>query len=311
MEDSVPNSTLNEWDTLSNQLANVAAQLDKSVVCVDGGHRIGSSGIIWRPGIVVTASHMLRRTEHIEVILGHQSRAKATFAGRDMGTDVAVLRLENAGFGAPAQLSDASKLRLGELVLALGRSRLGDLAASSGIIARLGAAWQTWRGGKMDRLVRPDVTLYPGQSGGALVDSSAKVLGMNTAALARAATITVPTSTVERVVNEILEHGSVFRPYLGLAMQPVELPKELAGKLKIVRESALMVMQVESDSPSAAAGIMLGDIILGINAQPAAGIEDIQHALRNAKREDSVELEYARGGQLASTKVKLADRPRR
>jgi serine protease Do len=146
MEDSVPNSTLNEWDTLSNQLASVAAQLDKSVVCVDGGHRIGSSGIIWRPGIVVTASHMLRRTEHIEVILGHQSRAKATFAGRDMGTDVAVLRLENAGFGAPAQLSDASKLRLGELVLALGRSRLGDLAASSGIIARVGAKWIVWCG---------------------------------------------------------------------------------------------------------------------------------------------------------------------
>src|SRR5437588_3739146 len=128
------NSTVAGWDALSDQLAGVAQQLDKSIVCVDGGHRIGSSGIIWRPGIVVTASHMLRRTEHIEVTFGDQSRAKATLAGRDTGTDVAVLRLENAGSGAPAQLSEGSKLRLGQLVLALGRSRLGDLAASSGII---------------------------------------------------------------------------------------------------------------------------------------------------------------------------------
>ncbi|HEX4664632.1 MAG TPA: S1C family serine protease [Terriglobales bacterium] len=305
------NAIHTEWDALSNQLAGVAQQLDKSIVCVDGGHRIGSSGILWRPGIVVTASHMLRRTDHIEAIFGDQSRAGATLLGRDPGTDVAVLRLENASLGTPAQLSEAPKLRLGQLVLALGRSRLGDLAATSGIIARLGAPFQTWRGGKIDRLLRPDVTLYPGQSGSALVDSGAKVLGMNTSALARAAAITVPTATVQRVVNEILQHGSVFRPYLGLAMQPVALPKELAGKLKIARESALMVMQVESDSPSAAAGIMLGDIILGINGQAAAGIEDIQHALRNAKREDSVDLEYARGGQLASAKVKLADRPRR
>jgi S1-C subfamily serine protease len=307
----MPNSTVAEWDALSDQLAGVAQQLDKSIVCVDGGHRIGCSGIIWRPGIVVTASHMLRRTDHIDVIFGDQSRTPASFAGRDPGTDIAVLRLENASLGTPAQLFEAPKLRLGQLVLALGRSRLGDLAATSGIIARLGAPWQTWRGGKIDRLLRPDVTLYPGQSGSALVDSSAKVLGMNTSALARGAAITVPTANVERVVSEILEHGSVFRPYLGLAMQPVALPKELAGKLKIARESALMVMQVESDSPSAKAGMMLGDIILSINSQPAAGIEDIQQALRSAKRDDSVELEYARSGQLASTKMKLADRPLR
>ena len=134
---------------------------------------------------------------------------------------------------------------------------------------------------------------------------------MNTSGLARAATITVPTATVERVVGEILEHGSVFRPYLGLAMQPVAVPKELASKLKLDRESALMVMQVEPGSPSAVAGMTLGDIILSVNGQPATGIEHIQQALGSAKRGDTAELGYARGGQLASAKVKLAGRPRR
>lgn len=300
-----------EWDTLSNQFAEVAEKTSKSVVAVHGGRRVAGTGIVWRAGVVVTASHMLRRTEEIEVTLAGKSRTKATFAGRDPGTDIAVLRLDNATSAQPAQLGDGAGVRVGQLVLAVGRSSLGDPAASAGIIARTGAAWQTWRGGRIDALLRPDVTLYPGQSGSALVDSHGNVLGMNTSALARASAITVPTATVERVVSEILEHGGVFRAYLGLAMQPVALPPELANKLKVERDTALMIMQVEPGSPSAESGMMLGDLIIAINRRPVSGIDDIQRALLAAKRGDSVELEYARGGQTATTKVKLAERPRR
>lgn len=299
------------WETLSSQFAEVAEQASKFVVAVYGGRRVAGSGILWRPGIVVTASHMLRRTDDVEVTFGGQTRHKTTLLGRDPGTDVAVLRLENRDSAAPELLSDASKLRVGQLILAVGRSTVGDLAASAGIIARLGAAWQTWRGGKIDSLLRPDVNLYPGQSGSALVDSRGRLLGMNTSVLARAATITVPTATVERAVNEILQHGSVFRPYLGLAMQTVSVPTDLASKLKIDHDSALMVMQVEPGSPASDAGITLGDLIVSINSQFVSGIEDIQRTLSKAKRDDSVELGYVRGGQLASLKVKLADRPRR
>ena len=300
-----------EWDALSDQLSLVAEKSAKFVVSVHGGHRIGASGILWRPDLVVTTSHTLRRTEGIEVAFGAKSSVKTRFLGRDSGTDVAVLRLESAISEAPAQLNDGAGLRVGQLVLAVGRSRLNDLAASAGIIARLGDAWQTWRGGRIDRLLRPDVTLYPGQSGSALVDSQGRVLGMNTSALARAAAITIPTTTIERVVNEIVEHGGVFRPYLGLAMQPVAVPEDLARKLKTDHDTVLMVMQVEPGSPGAEAGLMLGDLILTVNAQAAAGIERIQHALSQAKRGDAVELGYARAGQLATVKVKLADRPGR
>lgn len=299
------------WETLSNQFAEIAEQSSKFIVAVHGGRRVAGSGIVWRTGIVVTASHMLRRTDDIEVAFGPESQHKATFLGRDPGTDVAVLRLEKADPAAPELLSDTNKLRVGQLILAVGRSTLGDLAASAGIIARLGTPWQTWRGGKIDTLLRPDVTLYPGQSGSALVDSRGRVLGMNTSVLARAATITVPTATVERVVNEIVEHGGVFRPYLGLAMQAISVPTDLAGKLKIDQNSALMVMQVEPGSPCSDAGITLGDLIVSMNSQPVSGIDDIQRTLSKAKRGDSVDLGYVRGGQLASLKVKLADRPRR
>jgi S1-C subfamily serine protease len=298
-----------QWDTLSGQFAEIAEQAGRFVVAVHGGSRIAGSGIFWRPGIVVTANHTLRRTGECEVTFWDKSSRKAALVGRDPGTDVAILRAEGAS-AETAQFGSPGELRVGQFVMAIGRSTLGDLSASAGIIARLGASWQTWRGGRIDSLLRPDVTLYRGQSGSALVDSRGRVLGMNTSALARSAAITVPNATIDRVVDEILQHGGVFRPYLGLAMQPIAIPPELKTKHNLQSETALMVMQVEASSPSTEAGIMLGDVIVAIAGAPVQGIEQVQRALSSARRGDSIDIAYVRGGQLASANVKLADRPR-
>jgi S1-C subfamily serine protease len=263
--------------------------------------------MVWRAGVIVTASHLLRRGEGIELTFAQRDGVKASLAGRDPGTDLAVLQFEEASLAPAVQTAKTSDLRVGQLVLAVGRSKLGDLAAAAGIVARLGGAWQTWRGGRIDSLLRPDLTLHPGQSGSALVDSRGFVLGMNTSTLARASTITIPTATVDRVLDEILQHGGVFRPYLGLAMQAVALPPEIGGKTG----RGLMVMQVEPESPAAASGISLGDIILGVEGDHIGGVEDLQRVLGAKKRGDSVELKYARAGKPATANVKLADRPRR
>lgn len=299
-----------EWNSLSNQFAEAAEKAGKSVVAVHGGSRLAASGIIWRAGIVVTASHMLRRAEEITLLMPDKTEAPAKFAGRDPGTDLAILKTEAKSGSASIETAASSALRVGQWVLGVGRSGLGDLAASAGIIARLGAAWRSWRGGHLDRLVRPDITLYPGQSGSALIDSSGRFLGMNTSALARGAAITVPAATIDRVLDEILAHGHVFRPYLGIAMQPVELPEALISELKINR-IGLMVMNVEPGSPSAQARIMLGDIITGVNGREITGVEHLQAALRELKRGDSLALTYVRGGKLATANVKVADRPQR
>ena len=299
------------WNDLSSQFSEVAARAGKSIVAIHGGRRLSASGVLWRMGVVVTASHMLRRTDDLSLTLPDKSRTKTSFAGRDPGTDLAILRIESAPSATPAESGAGARLQVGQIILAVGRSGLGDLAATAGIVARLGEAWQTWRGGQIDSLLRPDVTLYPGQAGSALVDSSGSVLGINTPALARASTITIPAATVNRVVDEILEHGGVFRPYLGLAMQAVALPQDLAGKLKIEQDAALMVMQVEAESPSAKAGITLGDLIVTINEHRSGGIDDIQRTLLRAKRGESVKLTYVRGGQPATATVKLAERPQR
>ena len=303
-------SAYTQWDTLSNQFAEAAEKAGRSVVAVQGGARLAASGILWRAGIVITASHMLRRTEEITLLMPDKSESPATFAGRDPGTDLAILKIEGKSGSASIETASSSALRVGQWVLGIGRSGLGDLAASAGIIARLGSEWRTWRGGHLDRLIRPDITLYPGQSGSALVDSSGRFLGMNTSALARGAAIAVPAATINRVVDEILAHGHVFRPYLGIAMQPVELPQALVSELKI-NPIGLMVMNVEPGSPSAQAGIMLGDIITGVKGSHISGVEHLQAALRELKRGDSLDLTYVRGGKTATASVKVADRPQR
>jgi len=303
-------SAYTQWDTLSNQFAEAAEKAGRSVVAVQGGARLAASGILWRAGIVITASHMLRRAEEITLLMPDKSESPATFAGRDPGTDLAILKIEGKSGSASIETASSSALRVGQWVLGIGRSGLGDLAASAGIIARLGSEWRTWRGGHLDRLIRPDITLYPGQSGSALVDSSGRFLGMNTSALARGAAIAVPAATINRVVDEILAHGHVFRPYLGIAMQPVELPQALVSELKI-NPIGLMVMNVEPGSPSAQAGIMLGDIITGVKGSHISGVEHLQAALRELKRGDSLDLTYVRGGKTATASVKVADRPQR
>src|SRR6185312_649675 len=143
-----------QWDALSGQFAEIADRAGKFTVAVHGGGRVASSGVAWRSGIVVTVSHMLRRSEDVEVTLPDKSCAKATVLGRDPGTDVAVLRLDGTHPEPIAQFSKAENLRVGHLIMAIGRSTQGDLAANAGIVARLGGAWQSWRGGQIDSLLR-------------------------------------------------------------------------------------------------------------------------------------------------------------
>jgi S1-C subfamily serine protease len=223
-ENVVTNGTQKSvWTQLSVSFANTIADLENSIVAIDGGGRSTTSGVVWQPGVIVTTHHGLRLRENIQIIFSGESLS-ARWIGSDATTDLAVL-----GFDAdkltPAPSANDLVTRAGEIVLSVGRSRLGDISASCGIIARTGSAWRTWRGGEIDRLIRPDIQLYVGQSGNALVNEQQQVLGINSPALARQAVITIPAQTIRRVVDAILKLGHVPRPFLGLAMQPIPIPE--------------------------------------------------------------------------------------
>jgi len=294
------------WSALSRQIAETIEAVEDSIVTVHGGGRSTSSGVVWRPGVIVTVRQELRRTDSLQVAQQGEPFS-AELAGSDAGTDLAVLRVKKSA-DKPAQTGNAAPARVGELVLSVGRSALGDVSASAGIIARLGSSWRTWRGGQMDSLIRPDLQLYVGQSGSALVNENRQVLGINSTALARNAVITVPAATIDRVVDAILERGHVPRPYLGAAMQAVPVPEGLRSQFAQGVGEALLVLHVEANAPAATAGILVGDLLLSVNGQEVHNVHAVQHQISSLKVGDPVAIAVIRGGVRMDLKVILADR---
>jgi S1-C subfamily serine protease len=304
MEKSVQGAGV--WSGLSRQITETIEAVQDSIVTVHGGGRSTSSGVVWRPGVVVTVRHGLRRSDSLQA--AHRGEPfHATLAGADAGTDLAVLRIDPSATKPVDTASDQS-VRVGELVLAVGRSSLGDISASAGIVARLGSGWRTWRGGQMDRLIRPDVQLYVGQSGSALVNEARQVLGINSSALARNAVITVPASTIDRVVDAILERGHVPRPFLGAAMQAVPVPEAQRAHFGEGVDEALLVLHVEPNAPAASGGILVGDLLLSVDDHAVHNVHEVQHRLSSLKVGDPVVIGVVRGGVKMDLKVILADR---
>jgi S1-C subfamily serine protease len=294
--------------SFSQELAAAAEQAGTSVVTVHARHRVPSSGIHWRKGVLVTANHTVRREDEISILVHGGKRASAKLAGRDPGTDLAVLKFDQDGVAVP-QFGDAAKVKLANLVLALGRTRSGNLVASAGIIGGLSGEYRTWRGGRIEQSIRLDLALYSGFSGGPLVNAEGKVLGLNTNGFGRGRAVTIPVATINRVVDELLEKGYITRPYLGIAMQPVALPEALRGKLKSPAAAGLMVLHVEPGGPAEKAGIVLGDVIVELQGKPALDPEHIQDLLASAKVNDKVVTTVIRGGAPLELSITLGERP--
>ena len=297
-----------QWSTLSAELAACAEKIGNSVVCIHSHHRHAASGVVWQKGAIVTANHALTRPE-VTVTNAQGQSFTAEVAGQDPTTDLAVLKIPESAEIPQAKIGDAKELKIGHLALALGRTRRGNLVASSGIISGLFGAWRTWRGGEIDQFVRPDLVLYPGFSGGPLVNAGEQVLGVNTLGLRRGAPITIPSSTVSRIVPELLEKGRIARPYLGLAMQPVALPAEMRNKLNLSTGSGALIMHVEPDGPAGKAGLLLGDILTAIRGNPIEDTDDVQVQLAKSRVGESVSVSLIRGGQRIEAPLELGERP--
>lgn len=294
--------------SLSYELSGGAENVGASVVTVHGRHRVPSSGVYWRENTVVTADHTLRRDGDIPLTLPSGKRIAAKLAGRDPSTDLAVLKLEGTEGLAVPKYADAASIKLANVVLALGRTRSGNLVASAGIIGGLSGEWRTWRGGRIDRSIRLDVAFYPGFSGGPLVNAEGKVVGMNTGGLAHGRPVTVPASTISPIVEELLKKGHVARPYLGAALQPVNLPDDLRDKLKSGPPAGLLVVHIEAGGPANKAGVVLGDIIVELEGKIVVDTEQVRDLLSSHKSGDTIALTMLRGGSPLKLSVTLAER---
>jgi len=306
----VENQTKNTLQDLSHDLAQAVEQIGQSVVAIKGRRHLSSSGVYWRDGTIVTAAHTIRRTDGISAILPSGQTVPVSFGGADPSTDLAVLKLDSEALSIP-RFSDTAQLQVGHLVVAVGRGAQRGLNATLGLVGVLSGAWRTWRGGLVDQFIGLDLTLRPGVAGGPLVDAHARVLGINTSAFSRNIALAIPVSTVNRVVQRLLDKGHMNRGYLGLGMQPVPLPEELKRSLGLSADSGLLVVTVDADGPGAQGGVLFGDVIVSLDNRAVASVRDLQPFLEPESVGNTITVSLVRGGQPVELTITVGERKRK
>lgn len=291
---------------LSDALAATVEATGPAVVRVEGRRRLPATGIVWSAdGIIVTAHHVVQRDENMGVGLPNGQAVPATLVGRDPTTDLAVLRAQTEGLTPPAW-ADLESLQVGHLVLALGRPGR-SIQATLGIVSALGDSWRTPAGGRLDRYLQTDLVMYPGFSGGPLVDAAGQVLGLNTSALLRGISLAVPVSTLRQVIETLLAHGRVRRGYLGVGAQPVRLPAAL--KQQLGQETGVLLVSVEPESPAEQGGLLLGDTIVSLDGQPVRHMDDLLALLSGDQVGAAVRVRIVRSGQVQELTVVIGVHP--
>ena len=243
--------------------------------------RGSGSGFIFTPdGFILTNSHVVHGAKKIEVTVSDGHKYQADLIGDDMDTDLAVIRI-NAPNLVPALLGEAKQIRVGQLVIAIGNPYGFQYSVTAGVVSALGRSLRAQSGRLMDDVIQTDAALNPGNSGGPLVNSRGEVIGVNTAMILPAQGISFATSidTAKFVASRLIRDGKVSRSYIGLAGQNVPLPRRIVRYYNLPVESGILVVSFEGNSPARKGGVREGDIIIGLDDRPTAGIDDLHKLL--------------------------------
>ncbi len=293
--------TENILKALSNQMADAVEKVSPAIVKVNGRQRQPASGIVFGDNLVLTADHVLEREEDITIETADKRTLSAQFVGRDVSTDLAVLRVE--GLNTTAASVAASAGRVGEYVLLVGRPSSESLMASGGIISAVGGPLKIGQQVNLEKYIQTDATPYPGFSGGALIDAEGAVIGLTTTGLARGVTLVVPASVAMNIANNIAQHGTVKRGFLGIGSQLVDIPPaQRAGR---EQAQGLLLVKVETDSPAAQGGLLVGDILLALDGKNVTSTEELQGLLSGDRVGKAVPVEVIRGGALQTVQVTI------
>ena len=291
--------------SFSDELAGLVRDSEEYIVRIEARRRLPASGVIWsKDGIILTTNHVVRKDEGISIGLPDGGSASAELLGRDPSTDLAILKVDGTQFNEPAW-AEAGDLNVGNLVLALGRPG-NSLMATFGVLSAVGDRWRTPGGGWLEQYVQTDVVMYPGFSGGPLVDARGNFVGINSSGLLRGVSMTISRSTLELVVPTLLKHGRIRRGYLGVSLQPVQLQKK-APELGD-QETGLLVVAVEDQSPADIGGVVQGDVIVKVNGQSTRLIDDLMVSLSGDLIGEKIFLNIIRGGEITEVELVLGER---
>jgi len=294
-------TNLNEF---SNALSTAVEKGGASTVVVDARKRYPASGIAYADDLVLTADHVVTK-EEIKIITSDGKTHSASVAGRDPGSDLALLRLREKVL-TPAKTSD--DVKVGQLVLALGRPNSAGMQASWGIVTAIAGPARTHRGGLLDEYFQSETTPYPGFSGGPLVNTEGEVLGLNTSGLTHGSSLTIPAKVAWRIAEALAKHGSVKRGYLGVRTQPVEIPEAAQKALNRDQKSGLLIVWLEENGPAQTGGLFVGDTIVAVGGQAVSDPDDLFAALNSETVGKPIAVEVLRGGKPESVNVTVGER---
>ncbi len=285
----------------SSGIADAVERSAAGIVTVNGRKRQTASGIVWRADLVVTADHVVQRDDNLSIVTADGTEHAAELVGRDGNSDVAVLRVPGANL-TPASFAGIEP-RVGQIVLAVGRPN--SIQASLGIINAIGGPVRMRRG-TLEQYLRTDATPYPGFSGGPLVNVAGEVVGLFTSGLAGGEPVAIPSAVLTAVAENLLAHGRVRRGFLGIGTQTIALPaKQRAGR---TQEHGLLLVNVEDNSPAAQGGLLVGDILVGLDGQVLSDPGELQDLLSGNRVGQTINAEVIRGDQLHTLAVTVGER---
>lgn len=291
-------------DAYSSSVANAVETVGPAVCRVETPAEkragLGSGVVISSDGLVVTNSHVVGQANTVRVIVPDGSTAEARVLGRDPDTDIALLRA-NSNFGAVAKLGDSKSLRRGQIAIAIGNPLGFDWTVTTGVVSALGRSMRASTGRLIDDVIQTDAALNPGNSGGPLVATNGKVIGINTAVIrgAQGIAFAVAANTARFVVSEIMRHGRVRRAFIGISADTVPLPRRTALAAGIAATSTLRVRSLEGGGPAAQAGILVGDLILAVDGHPVTGVDDLIRLLDGERIGRPVELKLIHAARIS------------
>lgn len=305
-------------DAYSNAVTRAFEKVGPAVVLVEcfrdgpqgrlqkAGH--GSGFVITPDGFALTNSHVIQGSDRIEALFPDGRRMAAQLIGDDPHTDLAVLRIEGGPLPV-AELADSTSLKAGQLAIAVGNPYGFQCTVTSGIISALGRSFRTGSGRLIDNVIQTDAALNPGNSGGPLVDSSGKVIGVNTAVIlpAQGLCFAVPVNTARVVLSQLIRYGRVRRSYLGVAGQNVPVLRRISRYHRLDNESGVLVLSTDERSPARAGGLREGDVIVTLEDQPVSNVDDLHRLLTEERVGIDTRLGILRAAKLLGMSVRPAE----
>lgn len=311
---------------LSDAMAQAVEAVSPSIVQVNARRRLPATGIVWSAdGVIITAHHIVERDENITITLHDGTSHDAILIGRDPQNDIAVLKVDAEL--TPANWGENSDLKIGNLILALGRPS-EQIQATLGVVSALISnpekskhhehhkhhehRRRRKRGGRRmwqvlsDGYVQTDVVMYPGFSGGPLISGDGAVHGLNTSGFGHGVSITVPVATIRNTVNILQQHGKMKKGYLGVGLQAARLSESITKELE--QGTGLLIVSIENDSPADKSGLLVGDIIVTFDGEAIEQLDELLAMLNGERIDKKVSTQIVRGGQLQELSVTIGEK---